>query len=67
MLFTLNYAPKKYLPISEYLQMQERFSGMRELAEMVEKTQEIIEARWSFWNPVLAANQTNGEERIHDA
>jgi hypothetical protein len=47
--------------------MQERFSGMRALAEMVEKTQEIIEARWSFWNPVLAANQTNGEERIHDA
>ncbi len=66
-LFTLNYAPKKYLPVSEYLQMQERFSGMRQLAEMVEKTQEIIEARWSFWNPVLAANQTDGEERIHDA
>src|SRR3970040_1520700 len=66
-LFPFNYAPKKYLPVSEYLQMQERFSGMRELAEMVETTQELIEARGPFWNHVLAPNQTNGEERIHDA
>ena len=60
--FTLNYTPKKYLPISDYLKMQERFAGMSEFPEMVEKSQDIIEARWSFWKPVLEANGIERKE-----
>ncbi|HZD42151.1 MAG TPA: thiamine pyrophosphate-dependent enzyme [Terriglobales bacterium] len=55
-LFTLNYLPEKWLPISAYLQMQERFAGMRGFPEMVRQAQEILDARWSFWQPVLEAN-----------
>jgi pyruvate ferredoxin oxidoreductase beta subunit len=63
-LFTLNYAPKKAVPVAQYLDMQERFSGMRQLPEMVERTQDLIDARWSFWEPVLGVNR---EERASDA
>lgn len=61
-LFTLNYAPKKYLPVSEYLKLQERFSGMMEFPEMVKRAQEIIDARWSFWEPVIEANGIEWKE-----
>ncbi|MGE5816716.1 MAG: thiamine pyrophosphate-dependent enzyme [Deltaproteobacteria bacterium] len=61
-LFTLNYLPKKFLPISEYLKMQERFAGLRSFPEMVQHAQEIIEARWSFWQPVLEANGIDYKE-----
>lgn len=62
-LFTLNYAPKRYLPVRDYLKMQERFAGMRELPEMLERTQEIIDNRWSFWDPLLQANGIECKER----
>jgi len=62
-LFTLNYLPKRYLPVSEYLRLQERFSGMMEFPEMVEKAQEIIDARWSFWEPLLGAKGIEWKER----
>ena len=61
-LFTLNHVPHKYLPVSEYLQLQERFAGMREFPDMVQQVQEIIETRWSFWNPVLEANGIDWKE-----
>lgn len=64
-LFTLNYVPKRHLPIKEYLKMQERFAGMREFPEMVERTQEIIDERWSFWDPVLKANSEEWKETPH--
>lgn len=64
-LFTLNYVPKRHLPIREYLKMQERFAGMREFPEMVERTQEIIDERWSFWDPVLKANGEEWKETPH--
>lgn len=64
-LFTLNYVPKRHLPIREYLKMQERFAGMREFPEMVERTQEIIDERWSFWDPVLKANSEEWKETPH--
>ncbi len=66
-LFTLNYAPKKFLPVAEYLKHQERFSGMMEFPEMVAKSQELVEARWSFWKPVLEANGLDWKESAHDA
>jgi pyruvate ferredoxin oxidoreductase beta subunit len=55
-LFTLNHLPKKTVPVIEYLKLQERFAGMRQFPEMVERTQELINVRWSFWAPVLEAN-----------
>jgi pyruvate ferredoxin oxidoreductase beta subunit len=55
-LFTLNHVPKKYLPVANYLGLQERFAGMREFPDMVEQVQEGIDTRWAFWNPVLEAN-----------
>jgi pyruvate ferredoxin oxidoreductase beta subunit len=61
-LFTLNHVPHRYLPVSEYLQLQERFAGMREFPDMVQQVQEIIETRWSFWNPVLEANGIDWKE-----
>jgi len=61
-LFTLNYAPKKYAPILEYLKLQERFSGMMEFPEMVKRAQEVIETRWSFWKPVIEANGIEWKE-----
>ena len=64
-LFTLNYVPKRHLPIREYLKMQERFAGMRDFPEMVERTQEIIDERWSFWDPVLKANGEEWKETPH--
>ncbi|MBI3057967.1 MAG: hypothetical protein HYY81_01450, partial [Deltaproteobacteria bacterium] len=63
-LFTLNYAPKKYLPILEYLKLQERFASMSEFPQMVERAQEVIEARWSFWKPVLEANGKEWKEGL---
>jgi pyruvate ferredoxin oxidoreductase beta subunit len=66
-LFTLNHLPKKTVPVIEYLKLQERFAGMRQLSEMVERTQDLIEARWSFWKPVLEANRADGGERATDA
>ncbi|MBI4525751.1 MAG: hypothetical protein HY695_18290 [Deltaproteobacteria bacterium] len=64
-LFTLNYAPKRFLPVSEYLKLQERFSGMREFPEMVQQTQEIIDARWSFWQPLIEANGLESKGELH--
>ncbi len=64
-LFTLNYAPKRYLPVSEYLKLQERFSDMREFPEMVKQTQEIIDSRWSFWEPVVEANGIEWKGELH--
>jgi len=61
-LFTLNDVPKSRLPVSEYLKLQERFAGMRDFPEMVERAQEVIEARWSFWKPVLEANGIEWKE-----
>ena len=61
-LFTLNHLPKKYLPVSEYLKLQERFAGMREFPEIVQQAQEIIEARWAFWRPALEANGIEWKE-----
>ena len=61
-LFTVNHVPHKYLPVSEYLQLQERFAGMREFPDMVQQVREIIENRWSFWNPVLEANGIDWKE-----
>jgi pyruvate ferredoxin oxidoreductase beta subunit len=61
-LFTLNHVPHRHLPVSEYLQLQERFAGMREFPDMVQQVQEIIENRWSFWNPVLEANGIDWKE-----
>lgn len=61
-LFTLNYVPKRYLPVKEYLKLQERFAGMMEFSEMMDKAQEIIDARWAFWEPVLEANRINRKE-----
>ncbi|MBI3060697.1 MAG: hypothetical protein HYY83_01770 [Deltaproteobacteria bacterium] len=61
-LFTLNYLAKKYLPISDYLRLQERFAGMRDFPDMVGRAQENIEARWSFWRPVLEANGIEWKE-----
>ena len=63
-LFTLNYAPKKYLPILAYLKLQERFASMSEFPQMVERAQEVIEARWSFWKPVLEANGKEWKEGL---
>ncbi len=54
--FTLNYVPEKTIPVMEYLKLQERFAGMRRFPEMVQRQQQWIEARWSFWKPVLEAN-----------
>ncbi|MBI2090703.1 MAG: hypothetical protein HYT78_18485 [Deltaproteobacteria bacterium] len=65
-LFTLNHVPQEYVGVMEYLKLQERFSGMTEFSEMVERAQEIIESRWSFWKPVLEANGINGGDRAHD-
>lgn len=62
-LFTLNHVPKRFLPVREYLKRQERFAGMTDLPEMVARVQEAIDARWSFWKPVLQANGTEGKER----
>jgi pyruvate ferredoxin oxidoreductase beta subunit len=62
-LFTLSYVPKKPRPVGEYLEMQQRFAGMREFPEMVEKTQRLIDDRWAFWEPVLKANGVELEER----
>jgi pyruvate ferredoxin oxidoreductase beta subunit len=64
-LFTLNYVPKNPLPVSQYLKMQDRFAGMREFPEMVQRTQEIIDDRWSFWKPVLDANTVDSERQLH--
>lgn len=64
-LFTLNHVPKKYLPVSNYLRLQERFAGMREFPDMVEQVQEGIETRWAFWNPVLEANGIEWKEEAH--
>jgi len=64
-LFTLNHVPKKYLPVSNYLRLQERFAGMREFPDMVEQVQEGIETRWAFWNPVLEANGIEWKEETH--
>ncbi|MFQ5850172.1 MAG: thiamine pyrophosphate-dependent enzyme [Candidatus Binatia bacterium] len=64
-LFTLSHVPKRYLPISEYLKLQERFAGMLEFPEMVERVQEFIDARWSFWQPVLTANGLSLERQPH--
>ena len=61
-LFTLNHVPHRYLPVSEYLKLQERFAGMREFPDMIQQVQEIIENRWSFWNPVLEANGIDWKE-----
>lgn len=61
-LFTLNHVPHRHLPVAEYLQLQERFAGMREFPDMVQQVQEIIENRWSFWNPVLEANGIDWKE-----
>jgi len=66
-LFTLNHAPKKYLPVSNYLRLQERFAGMREFPDMVQQIQEGIETRWAFWNPVLEANGIDWKEETHAA
>jgi pyruvate ferredoxin oxidoreductase beta subunit len=66
-LFTLNHVPKGYLPVSNYLRLQERFAGMREFPDMVEQIQEGIETRWAFWNPVLAANGIDWKEETHAA
>jgi pyruvate ferredoxin oxidoreductase beta subunit len=68
-LFTLNYVPKKHLPVREYLKLQERFAGMMEFPEMVERAQEIIESRWSFWSEVLKANgiDSNADCKIQNA
>jgi hypothetical protein len=38
---------------------------MREFPEMVERTQEIIDERWSFWDPVLKANSEEWKETPH--
>lgn len=54
--FTLNYVPKRYRPVADYLRLQERFSGMMEFPEMIEQAQALIDARWSFWEPVLRKN-----------
>ncbi|MGE5304334.1 MAG: thiamine pyrophosphate-dependent enzyme [Alphaproteobacteria bacterium] len=64
-LFTLNHVPKKYLPVSNYLRLQERFAGMRDFPDMVEQVQEGIENRWAFWNPVLEANGIEWKEETH--
>ncbi|MFQ5682744.1 MAG: thiamine pyrophosphate-dependent enzyme [Candidatus Binatia bacterium] len=64
-LFTLNYVPKRYLPVRAYLELQERFAGMRAFPEMLKRAQEIIDNRWSFWDPVLQANGVDWEERSH--
>jgi len=64
-LFTLNYVPKNPLPVSQYLKMQDRFAGMREFPEMVQRTQEILDDRWSFWKPVLDANTVDLEGQSH--
>ncbi len=66
-LFTLNHAPKKIVPVSDYLKLQERFAGMRRFPEMVERVQDLLDARWSFWKPVLETNGIDGEERIGHA
>ncbi len=66
-LFTLNHVPKKYLPVSNYLRLQERFAGMREFPDMVQQVQEGIETRWAFWNPVLEANGIDWKEETHAA
>jgi pyruvate ferredoxin oxidoreductase beta subunit len=66
-LFTLNHLPKGYLPVSNYLRLQERFAGMREFPDMVEQIQEGIETRWAFWNPVLEANGIDWKEETHAA
>jgi pyruvate ferredoxin oxidoreductase beta subunit len=63
--FTLSHAPERYVPVSEYLALQERFSGMMGFPEMVEKAQQIIEARWSFWKPVIEANRIEWKEPTH--
>jgi pyruvate ferredoxin oxidoreductase beta subunit len=55
-LFTLNYAPRRYVPVGEYLTFQDRFSGMRRHPEMVATIQRQVEHRWSFWAEVLLAN-----------
>lgn len=64
-LFTLNHVPKKHLPVSNYLRLQERFAGMREFPDMVQQVQEGIETRWAFWNPVLEANGIAWKEETH--
>jgi pyruvate ferredoxin oxidoreductase beta subunit len=61
-LFTLNHIPNKYVPVSEYLKLQERFAGMREFPDMVQQVQDTIETRWSFWDPVLEANGIRWKE-----
>jgi pyruvate ferredoxin oxidoreductase beta subunit len=66
-LFTLNHLPKGYLPVSNYLRLQERFAGMREFPDMVEQIQEGIETRWAFWSPVLEANGIDWKEKPHAA
>lgn len=55
-LFTLNYLPKRDRPIMDYLKLQERFTGLSSFPEMVKRSQEMIDARWSFWSDVLEAN-----------
>ncbi|HXG51092.1 MAG TPA: thiamine pyrophosphate-dependent enzyme [candidate division Zixibacteria bacterium] len=64
-LFTLNYVPKRFLPVSEYLKLQERFAGMSAFPDMVREAQAIIDARWAFWEPVLEANGIRWKESAH--
>lgn len=65
-LFTLNHVPEKHVGVADYLKLQERFAGMREFPEMVERAQEVIESRWSFWQPVLQANGIQGGDKAHE-
>jgi pyruvate ferredoxin oxidoreductase beta subunit len=66
-IFTLNYLPKRAVSAIEYLKLQERFSGMRQLGDMVEHAQALVDARWSFWKPVLEANGLEGKEVGYEA
>jgi pyruvate ferredoxin oxidoreductase beta subunit len=55
-LFTLNYAPRRFVPVEEYFALQGRFSGMRRHPDMVATLQRRVEHRWSFWAELLRAN-----------
>ncbi len=65
-LFTLNYAPRRHVPVEEYLTLQERFSGMRRHPEMVAMMQRRVEHRWSFWAEVLEANGLEAGRSVVD-
>lgn len=58
-LYTLNYAPQRFLPISDYLRPQGRFAGMLKHPEMVHQAQRQVENRWRFWSEVLMGNGRN--------